>query len=92
MVDYYSVSITQYYVVSRYLPGGVVGQVGGVQVGILLPVRTHRLNHLPSNFIARFLQTQTLLLQVRGLHYSIVTPAEQVTTTTETAVYHGNSA
>lgn len=48
---------TQDYVVPRHLPGGVVGQVGGVQVGVLLSVRTDGLDHLPSNFVSRFLQT-----------------------------------
>lgn len=34
-------SITNHYVVSWNFPGGVVGQVGGVKVGVLLSVRTH---------------------------------------------------
>ena len=66
--DHYSVRITQHYVVSRYLPAGVVGQVRRVQVGVSLPVRTHGLDHLPSDFITRFLQTQTRPLKVGRLH------------------------
>lgn len=34
-------SITNHYVVSWNFPGGVVWQVGGVKVGVLLSVRTH---------------------------------------------------
>lgn len=51
-------SLTKNYMVSVYFPGWAVGQLGGVEVGVLLSIRTHRLDHLPTNFIMRFLYTE----------------------------------
>lgn len=51
-------SLTKNYMVSVYFPGWAVGQLGGVEVGVLLSIRTHRLDHLPTNFIMRFLHTE----------------------------------
>lgn len=49
--------LTQNQVVSRHFPGQVVGQVDGVHVDVLVAVLAHRLDHLPSDLIARLLPT-----------------------------------
>lgn len=49
--------LTQNQVVSRHFPGQVIGQVDGVHVDVLVAVLAHRLDHLPSDLIARLLTT-----------------------------------
>lgn len=50
--------LTQHQVVPGHFPGQVIGQVDGVHVDVLMTVLAHRLNHLPSDLVARFLRTQ----------------------------------
>lgn len=43
--------LTKHKLVPRQLPGGVVGQLHRVHVDVLMAIRAHRFNHLPSDLI-----------------------------------------
>ena len=50
--------LTQHQLVPRNLPAGVIGKLHGVDIDILVSIRADRLNHLPTYFIAGFLQRE----------------------------------
>lgn len=57
LILHVSSGLTQNQVVSGHFPGQVVGQMDGVHVDVLVAVLAHRLDHLPSDLVARLLTT-----------------------------------
>lgn len=51
--------LTEYELVPWQLPGGIIRQLYRVHVDVFVAIRAHRLNHLPSDLIAWFLQDKT---------------------------------
>lgn len=52
--------LTEHELVPWQLPGGVIRQLYRVHVDVFVAIRAHRLNHLPSDLIAWFLQDKTV--------------------------------
>lgn len=68
--------LTQNQIVSWHFPGQVIGQVDGVHVDVLVAVLAHRLDHLPSDLIARLLTTYSKCARHTQKHQWPVFPSE----------------